>query len=363
MTFDEHARREAATLHARVRSVIEHDFQGNETFDTLAAAIASYQARRSPGYARLCEARGVDCASASPRALPAVPTDAFRLARVATFPESQQEAVFHTSGTTETTPGRHAMRTLETYRAASLAWARRTLFAPYGTNRSVAPLVLAIAASPTQAPHSSLSRMMGWFVEEIGAPGSRFLSPEALDEIRACLEEAQRPVVLLATAFAYVHLIDAHLRVALPLGSRAMQTGGFKGRSREIAPEELRSAIADSFALTSHDVVGEYGMTELSSQLYAVTPAEEDPARWIYRAPPWVRVVAADPSSLAPLAAGHEGIARIEDLANVESAWAIQTVDRVRVSEDGGVELLGRLPGASPRGCSLAVEELLGERR
>jgi hypothetical protein len=100
-------------------------------------------------------------------------------------------------------------------------------------------------------------------------------------------------------------------------------------------------------------------MTELSSQLYALEPREGEEDRWIYRAPSWMRVVSCDPESLAPLPIGTRGIARIEDLANVESAWAIQTADEIVVHHDGGVELFGRLPGATPRGCSLAVEELL----
>jgi hypothetical protein len=61
------------------------------------------------------------------------------------------------------------------------------------------------------------------------------------------------------------------------------------------------------------------------------------------------------------LPVGEVGIARVEDLANVESAWAIQTADRVQLLGDGGVRLLGRLPGATPRGCSLAIEEMIDD--
>src|SRR3982074_2127787 len=102
-------------------------------------------------------------------------------------------------------------------------------------------------------------------------------------------------------------------------------------------------------------------MTELTSQRWAVPSAESDRAgrEWIYRAPPWVRVVACDPATLTPLPDGQRGIARIEDLANVESAWAIHAAEEVWVDAGGGVEIFGRRPGAPPRGCSLAIEELL----
>ena len=75
-------------------------------------------------------------------------------------------------------------------------------------------------------------------------------------------------------------------------------------------------------------------------------------------APPWARVVAVDPETLAPVPDGATGIARIEDLANVDSAFAVLTQDRVkRVA--AGFELLGRAPGAPPRGCSIALDEML----
>src|SRR5207247_908943 len=145
--------------------------------------------------------------------------------------------------------------------------------------------------------------------------------------------------------------------------SRAMQTGGFKGRSREVPAEELRRSVAAMLGLSASCVVSEYGMTELSSQLYEGTlaaalgrgPEAALAAPGLYLAPPWVRVTAVDPESLTPLPAGEIGLARIVDLANVDSAVAIQTADRVRVTERG-IELLGRAPGATPRGCSIALD-------
>ncbi|GAC1352128.1 MAG: coenzyme F390 synthetase [Polyangiales bacterium] len=364
---------ESDALHARVRGVITHGFFGNETFDAVALALASYQARYATGYARLCAARGVDPLRDAPQALPAVPTDAFRLSRVSTFPASHDVAMFRTSGTTDRVRGHHAMRTLETYRLASLTHARSTLFAPF----SNPPHIVAIAPSPAFADDSSLSRMLDWFIRDIGASGSCFVDPASIPSIEAALRPSASGarVVVAATAFAYVHLVDAlQGRVLkLPRGSRAMQTGGFKGRSREISATALQTAIASQFDLALGDVVGEYGMTELTSQLYA-TEGARAPDRsehgtrpsvgsattpWLYRAPCWVRVTACDASSLRPLPTGSVGIARIEDLANVDSAWAVQTADRVRVHADGLVEVLGRETSAPPRGCSLAVEEWL----
>ena len=123
--------------------------------------------------------------------------------------------------------------------------------------------------------------------------------------------------------------------------------------------------MAERFALPDSHVVGEYGMTEMSSQLYqgrlraslGCGPAPiSDTA---YLAPPWIRVSAVDPATLAPVSLGSEGLCRIVDLANVDSSVAIQTEDRIRQHPDGSIELLGRTEGATPRGCSLAAEHLL----
>jgi hypothetical protein len=101
-------------------------------------------------------------------------------------------------------------------------------------------------------------------------------------------------------------------------------------------------------------------MTELSSQFYEGTlpgaALHGEPG--VYLPPPWMRVEAVDPVTLAPVPAGEIGIARIIDLANVDSALVVQTEDLVR-ERGGGIELFGRRPGAPARGCSLAVEALL----
>jgi hypothetical protein len=227
----------------------------------------------------------------------------------------------------------------------------------------------AVILGPAADPHSSLGFMLDRFAQTFAARAHRVELAQGasfdLARVRdAC--SAEGPVVVMGTSFAFVHLLDAlgGDRIALPAQSRVMHTGGYKGRSREVAPAVLRRDIAAAFALDAGDVVGEYGMTELSSQLYEgtlrarrelATPRSE---HGTFIAPPWLRVVAADPETLAPREDGQPGILRFEDLANVDSAVAIQTADLGRC-RDGTVELLGRTPGAPPRGCSLAIEELL----
>jgi hypothetical protein len=103
----------------------------------------------------------------------------------------------------------------------------------------------------------------------------------------------------------------------------------------------------------------EYGMTELSSQFYETTIREPVP-HGVYVEPPWARVTPVHSETLEPVPKGEEGLARIEDLLNVDSAVAILTRDRVMRVGASEFALLGRLPGDPPRGCSIAIEEMMG---
>ena len=172
------------------------------------------------------------------------------------------------------------------------------------------------------------------------------------------------PLLVLGTSFALVMLLDAlkGRSLAAPDRTIVMTTGGFKGRTREISPAELVRDVASAFGIAETGVVGEYGMTELTSQLYegngGDTLALTGSAASVFLPPPWLRVSAVDPETLAVLPEGEIGLGRFVDLGNVDSAVAIVTQDLVR-RVGGGIELLGRRPGAPLRGCSLAIEEMV----
>jgi hypothetical protein len=337
-----------------------------EPFGALACEIARFQAEHVPGYARLCATRGIDARSIA-RAIdaPAVPCDAFKLARVAWFDARDAVATFRTSGTTLGARGEHAMRDIATYDAAALAFGKWMLARDV---RDAIPVIV-LGPSAEEAPDSSLAHMTARFARALG-DGARaddvfFVRSGTLD-VEALRRRTRaigrdRPVLVLATSFALVHLLDALAGAALPLPprSRVMTTGGFKGRSREVDADELRRALALVLGVDERAVVGEYGMTELSSQLYEATLFDGG-AHGVFVEPPWARVVPVDPETLAPMLDGEAGLARIEDLMNVDSAFAVLALDRVR-RVAGGIELLGRAPGAPPRGCSIAIDEMLGQ--
>lgn len=359
-------------LHLAVRQFAAGD--RSRSFADLALEIAEFQRAFSPGFARLCASRRGE--SGSVDHIPGVPCDAFRLARVAVHPAHEDQLRFYTSGTTSGARGMHAMRVADTYHELALAFGRTALL-----SGGKPPHVVALAPLLDDPPSSSLGHMMARFMVDFEGRGAfeartperwliddRGVDLTGLEQAAARASERGQSLLVLATSFALVGLLDALEGRALPLpeGAVVMQTGGFKGKTREIAPAELRAAVARTFAIGEAQIVSEYGMTELTSQMYEATlpgsalQRERHGTPGVYAEPPWLRVVPVDPTTLEPVPSGEVGIARIVDLGNVDSAVAIQTQDRVRRVE-GGIVLLGRAAGAPPRGCSLAIEEFLSE--
>lgn len=347
-------------LRGRILALIEAVSEGDEkhaTRDRLLTDIAAYQRARLPAFARLW-ASDVGFFGDDGLGFPALPTEVFRYARIATFEPSLTARTFLTSGTSSGRRGQHPFRDLSLYDAAAQAAARHGLF------RSAPNMRLVILAPrPEQAPTSSLSYMLGRFEAWFSSGAEWVFDAERLDvgslrrALDACCERGEA-VAVLGTSFAFVHAEDALGQVTfrLPPGSRLMQTGGFKGRSREVSEAALLRALTGRYGVAAADIVSEYGMTELSSQCYRAGTERG------YRPPGWVRATVVDPENLRPTAPGQPGLLRIDDAANLDSCVGILTAD-LAVLRDGRFELLGRAPGAVARGCSLSVEEALaGER-
>jgi hypothetical protein len=344
-------------------------------FSQLALRIAAYQRRYVAGYARLVDAHAR--AMRNPETIATivpVPADAFRYSEVFAFDVTAASTRFRTSGTTAVR-GAHYLRSTLTYTEVLLHGARRSF--PLGSG--AAPIVVALAPQPGSEP-SSLAFMMQRLMEtvdgrsldasrasagfELNEPRRWLMSEAGVDwpAVEAVLSLAQAlatPVWMLATSFALVQWFDScgTRRFKLPAGSLVMQTGGFKGRTRELDPRAILDLVTQHFGPSY--VVNEYGMTELCSQLYNVIALEAAEAHdpQVFVEPPWLRVLARDPITHEALEDGQVGLANFVDLGNVDSAVSVLTQDLVR-REATGIRLLGRNPGAPLRGCSLAIEEL-----
>ncbi len=339
-------------------------------FEQLALELFEHQFRFDDPYRELCLAAGVSPDKVQHwQQIPLVPTSAFKHARLATFAKESTRRIFRTSGTTLTARGELHLDTLELYETSLLATFPHFVCPELELGERMHFSVL--APSPQDAPDSSLSYMFGVVLRELGSKDSRFWlrsrtpSQSRGWEASACVDELERrrePIALVGTAFAFVHLIDflddQQREIELPAGSRVMETGGFKGQSREIPRDELHGLIASRLGVPRERIINQYGMCELGSQFYEPS-LRSGQATQQKIVPPWVRTRAITPDSLEDVPAGEIGVLAHYDLANTGSVIAILTSDLGRVQEDR-VEVYGRLPGAEARGCSRAADALLG---
>jgi predicted deacetylase len=345
-------------------------------FNRLAAALFALQRDAVPIYGELCRKRKVS-AVADWRDIPALPTTAFKEYDVTSLPPAERTHVFHSSGTTQHRPSRHFhnAQSLAVYEESLRPWFRRHFLGPQSSHGSTGsrpafrnnPQLIVLTPPPAEAPHSSLAHMFGTVRPEFG--GALFtgrVNGEGawaldLEQTMAALREAQsagQPVALLGTAFSFVHLLDhcraGQARCRLAAGSRALETGGYKGRGRAAPKGELRQMMTRWLGIPESHILGEYGMSELSSQAYDRVLPETGGG---FRFPPWARAQVISPETGREAADGETGMVRVFDLANVRSALAVQTED-LAVRRGEGFELTGRAAGAAARGCSLLLEEL-----
>lgn len=338
----------------------------DDEFNTWALALFAEQFAWNPSYHRICAAAGKTPDTVEHWAqIPAVPTTAFKEFDLTCLPAGEREVVFHSSGTTRQPPSRHF------HHAESLAVYETSLWAEFarrvlsGELEKMANFQLALLTPPpAQAPHSSLVYMCETVRRRMGAPETSYLgyapteggwtlNYEQTSSRLAAARAAAQPVLLLGTGFSLVHLLDHFAsrgqRLSLPPGSRVMETGGYKGRSRTLSQTELHALITARLGVPPAQIICEYGMSELSSQAYA---AETQAGQREFLFAPWARARIISPETGWEVRVGETGLIQVFDLANVFSVMAIQTED-LGVRQAAGFGLAGRAAQAEPRGCSL----------
>jgi hypothetical protein len=317
-------------------------------FEEMAPALLRQQAVHNASYCRYLAALGFDPLSAQAWSdFPAMPAASFRDVAVCGFPEPEAVALFETSGTTERRPGRHYFRSLAYYEKSLINGWRH--FMPDLSRHRWVSLI-----PPAEAkPRSSLSHMISYLSVHVAGGGTVWCADGEYridhEKCARALGEAGRPVLVLGTSFALAQVAEAGTASVLPSGSVIFDTGGYKGRHREIPREEFMGLIGNAFGVASRDTWNEYGMTEWSSQGYARGDSG------LHQFPPWMRIVLRDPGTGKEVGMGEAGLVEAYDLANVGSVMAVGTRDLARW-EPGGLRILGRLTGADARGCSLSYE-------
>jgi len=355
----------ANELDRRILEFIATAGPGDDAFDRLARDVFAYQYAASAPYRRYCDRFEVTPACISHwTQIPALPTSAFAPLRLACFPPERARVTFFSSGTTRGERSRVELEHTALYDASLLTHFRALVLPDRARMR-----MIVLAPSSADAPHSSLSYMFSKISETFGTPQDGFfIKGDTLDfegAVRA-LQSAQEPVLVAGTAFGFVHFFDRcearDVRIALPAGSRIMETGGFKGKSRAVEREQLYGWFERVLGVARGWCTSEYGMCELGSQWYEPTIADtlagQTPRFGLKVGPHWARTTIVDPVSASPLSKGASGLLRVFDLSNRGSVCALLTGDAA-CEADGGFELLGRAPGEPPKGCSIAIDAAL----
>jgi phenylacetate-coenzyme A ligase PaaK-like adenylate-forming protein len=278
----------------------------------------------------------------TPHEIPFLPVEFFRNHKIITgnLPE---EMIFESSGTTGIVPGKHFINDLRLYEESFLRSFR--LF--YGEPEQF--LIAALLPSYTERKGSSLVYMVDNLIKRSKNPDSGFYKEnyEGLMPAIKKAKEEKKEILLLGVSFALVDLAEKYSPDLS--GVIVMETGGMKGRRKELTRAELHSVLKEKLNLRS--VHSEYGMTELLSQAYSSGDG-------IFYCPPWMKIFIRDPQD--PLTiyneTGRTGGINIIDLANMNSCSFIATGDLGKLHEDGGFEILGRFDNSDIRGCNLMAE-------
>jgi Acyl-protein synthetase, LuxE len=321
-----------------------------ERFEELAIELFEVQRKKNRPYDLYCRALGVSVSSW--KEIPGLPQQVFKHSEVRSFPAEETRFEFRTSGTTGEGYGRHFLPSLELYRTAVLRGWDHARLPDY-------PIGL-LMPDQRQNPHSSLAQMGAFLSENREHRYCWKVSGRLnLEGLRNFISAQQGPVILFGTALAFVDILESSVGspISLPDGSLIMETGGFKGSNRSIEKSALYRELSNYFGIASESIWNEYGMTELSSQFYS--SGVDHP----HSGPPWARVVVIDPATNREVLPGQTGMIRIIDLANVWSVLAVQTQDLAWNGSGPEFRLIGRDPNALPRGCSRAVDEILGGGR
>jgi hypothetical protein len=377
----------------RVAATISDPSKGTEQFEQLALEVFRAQYADNALYRRWCQ-MDWDRTGLTPseverwQQIPALPISAFKQMRVACHPPSEDVAVWRSSGTTRRTTSQHHLPDLLLYELSLDAGIGVALFpdlgppqlglasAAHAHDSDMRTTVVQLAPSARLAPNSSLVHMFDRIRTYWGTDGGSYANERfeidvasAIDALRTNAESST-PVTLIGTTFAVVELIDALAEsnsIALPPGSRLLDTGGTKGRVREIEREALLTLVAARLGIPPEWCENEYGMSELSSQAWLGTIAQSCGARLVADTsggrtagtrwqPWWFRTRVVHPTTLESVSDGELGLLVHYDLANVWSCAAIRSED-VGIRRGNSYELVGRAPGAGLRGCSLSVED------
>lgn len=312
------------------------------TFRETALKVFSFQAENVAVYRDYLAARHIEIRDVrEPEEIPFLPVEFFKSHKVIAEKMEAGE-VFESSGTSGMVPSRHYVASPALYKESLL----RCFYASYGSPEDLC--ILALLPSYLERSGSSLVYMTDHLINWSAHPDSGFYL-DNLEELAGILQQRNNdghPTLLLGVSFALLDLAEKH-PAELWNNITIMETGGMKGRRREMVRTELHEELKQVFGIPA--VHSEYGMTELLSQAYSQ-------GEGIFSCPPWMDVLVRDPNDpYAMIPQGQSGGLNIIDLANLYSCSFIATGDLGTKHADGSFEVFGRFDHSDIRGCNLLV--------
>lgn len=310
-----------------------------DEFNTMALTIFNHQFKNNKTYRSFCDLlykHPSDVKTITD--IPFLPIEFFKTKQVLSALEDIQ-TTFTSSGTTGSIVSKHHVTDLKIYESSYLKGFEKY----YGKIDDY--IVLALLPSYLEREGSSLIYMVNDLIHKSNHPDSGFYlnNLDALSNKLTSLDKSNKKVLLIGVSFALLDLIE-HQRFQLK-NTIIMETGGMKGRRKEIIRQELHQLLKEGFGVTS--IHSEYGMTELLSQGYSN-------GRGVFNCPPWMKILTRDTEDpLSTQGHGKTGGINVIDLANINSCSFIATQDLGKTYNDGSFEIIGRFDNSDIRGCNL----------
>ena len=317
------------------------NISNQKDFNEIALEVFSYQFQHNKVYREFCELLNQNSKNVQTiEQIPFLPIEFFKKKKVISGLASE-EIIFTSSGTTGLTTSKHYVTNLKVYEQSFLK--AFELF--YGKPEEM--VVLALLPSYLERRGSSLIYMADSLIKRSKHPESGFYLNELenLQKKLSTLDKSGKNILLLGVSFALLDLVenyDFNLK-----NTTIMETGGMKGRRKEMIREELHQILSEGFGVEK--IHSEYGMTELLSQAYSKGDG-------IFDTPPWMKIFIRDAEdALSYLPAHKTGGINVVDLANFNSCSFIATQDLGRKIQKDQTEILGRFDNSDIRGCNLLI--------
>lgn len=307
-------------------------------FEKEALDIFKYQWEHNPVYHEFCRLLGKSTGNVTTiEEIPFLPVDFFKSHRVVTG-NFEAELVFNSSGTTGKQTSKHYIKNKAFY-LENAAHCFGYFFKEHTLYKH-----LALLPNYIETGGSSLVAMVDYFISTSELGGGFYINEwQKLEQELVKCSQANTPVVLWGVSFALLDFSE-QIRKKFP-NLIIVETGGMKGRRKEITRKELHSKLCYAFGVSK--IHSEYGMTELQSQAYAIENG-------IFECPPGMRILLSDQyDRLSKPAEGRPGLINIIDFANIDSCSFIATQDIGLLHPDNKFEVLGRADFSETRGCNL----------